>query len=86
MEKLKLLIEKIDFLRFMTALTVMSVLFIITNALLFREIPENNKEIVIHLLGIIEGAVMTIVTYEFGSSKGSDKKNELLAKTKTDTE
>ncbi len=80
MELIKKLLEKVDVLRFMTAVTVMGAFFLITNALIYQEIPEANKEILIHLLGIVEGAVMTIVGYEFGSSKGSQQKNDLLSK------
>jgi hypothetical protein len=72
---LKTFFEKVDLLRFMTAVTVMGAFFLIVNALIYREIPEGNKEILIHALGIVEGAVMTVVGYEFGSSK-SKKKDE----------
>jgi uncharacterized membrane protein len=65
--------DKIDVLRFLTAFTVMGAFFLIVNALIYREIPEGNKEILIHVLGIVEGAVMTIVGYEFGSSKDKRK-------------
>jgi uncharacterized membrane protein len=68
-------LQRINFLRFITAFTVMGVFFLITNALIFRTIPQENKEILIHLLGIVEGAVMTIVGYEFGSAR-NDKKKE----------
>lgn len=67
---------KIDFIRVMTAVTVMGSFFIIVNALIFREIPGGNKEILIHVLGIVEGAVMTVVGYEFGSSKGTQLKDK----------
>ena len=80
METIKNLLAKIDIIRALTAFTVMGVFFLITNALIYREIPAGNKEILIHLLGIVEGAVMTVVTFEFGSSKGSQQKNDLLAK------
>jgi nitrate/nitrite transporter NarK len=72
-EIIKKFFEGIDIMRFMTAFTVMFIFFQITNALIYREIPTANKEILIHLLGIVEGAVMTIVGYEFGSSKSQKK-------------
>jgi nitrate/nitrite transporter NarK len=75
-EAIKKFFEGIDIMRFMTAFTVMFIFFQITNALIYREIPEANKEILIHLLGIVEGAVMTIVGYEFGNSKNSQNKTE----------
>ncbi len=81
-DTIKSFLEKIDLLRFITAFTVMGIFFMITNALIYRQIPEGNKEILIHLLGIVEGAVMTIVGYEFGSSKGSQKKDDMLGANK----
>lgn len=69
---------KIDVMQFIAALTVMGVFFLVVNALIYRTIPPENKEILIHVLGIIEGAVMTIVSFYYGSSKGSHRKDELL--------
>lgn len=70
-------LKKLDLIRFLTAFTVMGVFLMITNSLIYHTIPEANKEILIHLLGIVEGAVMTIVAYEFGSSKqAANKKDE----------
>jgi hypothetical protein len=72
-EFLKAMILKIDGIRFMTAITVMGTFFMIVNALIFTVIPPANEKVLIHLLGIVEGAVMTIVGYEFGSSKAVKK-------------
>lgn len=74
----KTIIEKVDLMRAMTAAAILLVFFMIVNALIYRVIPPENKEILIHVLGIIEGSVMTLVTYEFGSSKGSAKKDIAL--------
>ena len=71
-------LEKIDVMQFLSALVVMSVFLLVVYALIYRVIPAENKEILIHVLGIIEGAVMTIVSFYYGSSKGSQKKDELL--------
>lgn len=79
-DKLKKIFESVDIIRFATAFTVMFSFFIIVNALIYREIPVENVSILIHVLGIIEGAFMAIVSYEFGSSKGSKQKTDLLGK------
>ena len=69
----------------------MGTFFQVTNALIYKQIPEANKEILIHLLGIVEGAVMTIVGYEFGAAKGQrngkeDESNTLkITKEKEET-
>lgn len=52
-------------------------------ALAYRDIPEGNREIFIHAVGIIEGVVITIFAYYFGSSKGSKDKTNLLTKATT---
>jgi hypothetical protein len=38
------------------------------------EVSEENREIFVHLLGIIEGVVLSIFSYYFGSSLGSKLK------------
>lgn len=37
------------------------------------EVPESNKEIFIHLLGIVEGVALSIFGYYFGSAKKENK-------------
>jgi hypothetical protein len=37
------------------------------------EVPETNKEIFIHLLGIVEGVALSIFGYYFGSSIKENK-------------
>ena len=36
-------------------------------AIVFIEVPEHNKELMIHTTGIVEGIVLSIVGYYFGS-------------------
>lgn len=59
----------IDYLMWFLAITGMSVLsyclYVMTNSEL------ENKELFIHFLGIIEGVVVSIYSYFFGSSAGS---------------
>lgn len=51
---------------------------LIIYSLAFREIPPNNREIFAHLLGIIEGAVITMIGYYYGSSSGSKTKTGII--------
>lgn len=37
----------------------------------FKEIPARNEHIMINALGILEGAVLAVITYYYGSSMGS---------------
>lgn len=59
--------------------TVLAFLWVVY-ALTFVQIPEANREIFIHMVGIIEGAfVGGLVSYFFGSSR---KEHELTGETK----
>jgi len=71
-------LKKLDLLQVLTGVVVLSIWFIMVNTLLFYELPEGNREIIIHMIGILEGAAMALVTFFFGSSKGSQDKNEIL--------
>lgn len=47
----------------------------------FLTIPEGNREMFVHVLGIVEGAMLVnVYNYYFGSSAGSKRKTELTGK------
>lgn len=48
-------------------------------ALLFKGIPEQNKEAFIHSLGMLDAAVIAIVSFYYGSSAGSKEKGEVIS-------
>lgn len=57
-----------------TGYTVLTSFVVVLFALIFTPIPEENREIFIHALGIIEGAfVGNLVNHFFGSSNSSSK-------------
>jgi len=41
-------------------------------------VPETNRDLMNILLGALIGAFITVVSFFYGSSKGSQDKNELL--------
>jgi hypothetical protein len=47
-------------------------------AILALEIPEANKELFYHLIGIVEGVTLSIFGYYFGTSM-KDEKNNYIA-------
>lgn len=51
--------------------------------LIFFTIPETNKDMVNIALGAFIGAFVTVVSYYFGSSKGSADKTTLMQATST---
>lgn len=57
-----------DFMFTLTGLIGLAVFCFIVYAIAFLQIPEANKEIWIHLIGISEGVVLSIFGYYFGSA------------------
>lgn len=62
-----------DFLFNLTGVVTLAsfgfLVYVITNT----EVPKENKEIFIHLIGIVEGAILSIVGYYFGTSIKNNK-------------
>lgn len=61
----------IDFIKGLTALSIIFAFDFVVIALIFIEIPTNNEKLFIHLIGIIETAfVGFLVAYYYTRSKG----------------
>lgn len=61
-------VHRFDFLFYLTGMVGLSVFCFIVYAIVYLQIPDQNKEIWIHLIGISEGVVISIFGYYFGSS------------------
>jgi len=61
-------LNRFDFMFYLTGLTGLSAFAFIIYAIAFLQVPEDNKEIWIHLIGITEGVVLSIFGYYFGSA------------------
>ena len=48
--------------------------------LIYKPIPEPNKATIDIVIGALAGSFVTIISYYFGSSKGSADKQEILNK------
>lgn len=59
---------KVDYLFYATGSIGLAVFCFIVYAIVYLQIPEENKEIWIHLIGISEGVVLSIFGYYFGSA------------------
>ena len=57
----------------LTGLTGLGAFLFIVYAIVYLDIPESNKEVWIHLIGICEGIVLSIFGYFFGSAIKNDK-------------
>lgn len=77
-EIIKHIFDKMDLMQFIVGCSVMFAFFMLLHALIYRHIPEGNADMVNHAIGLIEGAVIMVVGYYYGSSKGSAKKDETI--------
>jgi hypothetical protein len=65
---------KFDFLFNLTGLVGLTAFGVIVWAILALEIPESNRELFYHLIGIVEGVTLSIFGYYFGTSMKDEKK------------
>jgi len=61
----------IDWLMWFLALAAIAIFAFLVWTLLKSEVPEKNEILVVHTLGIIEGIIVSLFSYYFGSSAGS---------------
>ena len=64
---------KFGFLFNLTGLVGLGAFAVIVWAILALDIPEANKELSYHLIGIVEGVTLSIFGYYFGTSMKDDK-------------
>ena len=69
---------KVDTIKTSVSFAIIISFLMIVYALIYKVIPIENKEALIHVLGIIEGALISIVSFYFGSSKGSQQKQDVI--------
>jgi hypothetical protein len=60
------------------ALGVVGLSFILFAILIFVDVQDNAKDILIYILGVLSAAVTQILGYYFGSSQGSKDKEDKL--------
>ena len=65
----------IDYMMYILAGVGLGIFGYLVYSLLYIEIPEKNEGLIIHTLGIIEGIVVSLFSYYFGSSAGSRLKD-----------
>ena len=64
---------KFDLMYNLTGIVGLSAFSFIVYAIVYLEIPAENKEVWIHLIGICEGIVLSIFGYFFGTSMKDSK-------------
>lgn len=75
--------ETKDVIQYIFAGIIMTLLFALVALLIFKNIPSENKDVLNIGIGVVFGWGSLIVSYFFGSSKGSADKNELMNKQET---
>lgn len=63
------------------SLAVLALWAYVQLVLLRDEIPAPNRDLILRMLGVLDAAVLTVLTYWLGSSVGSARKSEALAAT-----
>jgi hypothetical protein len=64
---------KVDWLFNITGLVGLGAFGVIIYAIIALDIPEANKELFYHMIGIIEGVALSIYGYYFGTSMKDNK-------------
>lgn len=64
---------RFDFMYNLTGVIGLGAFAFIVYAIVFLEIPKDNKEVWIHLIGICEGIVLSIFGYFYGSAVKQNK-------------
>lgn len=67
-------------IRSLLAITIVAGMFFIFNSLLTHEVPEGNRDTTNILLGAVTAAAGVIIQFFFGSSKGSENKDAVMAR------
>jgi len=60
-------------------ITIVVFTFILFYALLFKNVQGTSKDIILFVLGCVSTILSQVVSYYFGSSKGSADKNQMLS-------
>ncbi len=59
--------------------TIVTVGFMLASYLVLTQlVPAENKDIAVYMLGQLAGAFLTVIAFSFGSSVGSQRKDETV--------
>ena len=68
----------VDWMMYFVCIIGLAAFAFILFVLVYENIPEANRDLFIHAIGMVEGVAISIFSYYFGSSKGSTDKTKLL--------
>ena len=61
----------IDYLMWFLAFAAIAIFGFLVWSVIKEQVPNENRELVFHIFGIVEGVLLSIFSYYFGSSAGS---------------
>lgn len=64
-----------DFMLWFLAISAMVIFTFMVYSVIKGTVPTENRELIFHIFGIVEGFILSIFTYYFGSSAGSRAKD-----------
>lgn len=70
---------RFDWEHFIMAMCGLGAFAFIIHTLVFRNLIPENRDLFIHLMGIIEGVVISMYSYHFGTTKSSRAKDTTIA-------
>ena len=76
--------ERKDQFMFTLGAIIMICFFVVLGLLIFKAMPDQNKDVLYLIIGALIGFAGSVVNYFYGSSKGSSDKSELLSKKSED--
>jgi hypothetical protein len=73
-------LKKVDLMKTLVGLSIMGIFSYMVYMIFAYELSDTKETIIVHVLGIIEGMLLMVGNYYFGSSKGSQEKTEIMKK------
>lgn len=70
--------EKMDWMKTFVGVSFVSIFIYMVVYVLKSDIPKDNSEIAHFIAGEVSGAALAIANFYFGSSKGSQEKQEII--------
>lgn len=68
----------VDWMMYFVCIVGLAAFAFILYVLVYIAVPQDNRDLFIHAIGMVEGVAISIFSYYFGSSKGSKEKTQLL--------
>ena len=70
----------VDWMMYLVGAVGLASFAFVLYVMVYKTIPEENRDLFIHAIGMVEGVAISLFTYYFGSSKGSSIKNNWINK------